>query len=278
MILSSINVELPIVISVLSVLPIPAVQRIKNVFTKVNAYGGQYIRTYKEKVLSDNSGDQPTFFSKILAAGKSQELSDPEIAQEASNLIVAGSDTTANTITYLIWAVLKTPRVHQRILEELSSLPGTYTSQELAGLTYFNATIQESLRLYGAAPGGLPRIVPKGGRELGGYFIPEGLTVTTQAYTTHRDPSIFEDPLNFKPERWLNPSPVMEAAFMPFGGGSRICIGLHLAYLEIMLSCAKFFLTFPKAHVSSRTTDKDMELENYFLIAPKAHACFISTQ
>lgn len=56
---------------------------------------------------------------------------------------------------------------------------------------------------------------------LGGRFIPEGSTVSTQAYTLHREPSVFTDPYTFRPERWESPSQEMKDAFMPFGGGTR---------------------------------------------------------
>lgn len=275
MMLSGISAELGNVIDFLALLPIPAIQRVRNVHLKNRQYGTESIRRHKIQTASGRSEDHPTFFSRMFAAGQSQTLSDAEIEQEASNLIVAGSDTTAVTMTYLVWAVLRNPHVHNRLSLELQALPNPYTSEDLAQLKYLDAVIQESLRLYGAAPGGLPRIVPPGGREVGGYFIPAGVTVTTQAYTLHRNPEIFADPESFRPERWLTSTPQMEEAFMPFGAGSRICIGLHLARLEIMLACAAFFLAFPNAVVSEKTTDQGMAMENYFLIAPRAHACFV---
>lgn len=275
MMISGIGAELGNVLTLLSLLPIPAIQRIRDFPIKVRQYGTESIRRHKIQTATGGLGDCPTFFSKMFTAGQSQTLSDAEIEQEAANLIVAGSDTTAVTMTYLVWAVLKDPKIHTRLVAELRTLPDTYTSEDVAQLKYLEAVMQESLRLYGAAPGGLPRIVPPGGRELDGYFVPEGTTVTTQAYTLHRNPAIFKDPNTFNPERWLAATPQMEEAFMPFGAGSRICIGLHLARLEIMLACAAFFLAFPSAAVSEKTSEKDMAMENYFLIAPRAHACFV---
>lgn len=169
--------------------------------------------------------------------------------------------------------MVRNPEVHRQVCAELQDLPSPYKGEDLAHLPYFNAAIKETLRLYGAALGGLPRIVPLGGRKSGGYFIPEGVTVTTQAYTLHRDPNIFDEPNNFKPARWLSPTPQTEESFMPFGAGPRICIGLHLAHLELSLVCAGFLREFPNARVSNETPDSDMAIENYFLIAPKGHRC-----
>lgn len=56
---------------------------------------------------------------------------------------------------------------------------------------------------------------------LGGHFVPEGSTVSTQAYTLHRDPAVFLDPQIFWPQRWESPNQEMKDAFMPYGGGTR---------------------------------------------------------
>lgn len=218
---SGIRSELPGPISVLSMLPIPAIRQINSLPERVAVYGTQAVNRHKTMAIEGKLGDSPTFFSKLFAAGNSQDLSDPEIEQEASNLIVAGSDTTAVTLTYLVWAVLSNPKVHDRLYQELQDVRLPLRNQELEKLPFLNAVIDETLRIYGAAPGCLPRTVPSGGRNLAGYFIPESTTVSTQAFTLHRDPAIFPDPEKFLPERWLTPTTQMQEAFMPFGAGSR---------------------------------------------------------
>jgi cytochrome P450 len=128
---------------------------------------------------------------------KNSELSDRAIAEEASNLIVAGSDTTAVTLTYLVWAVLdlRNAHVREKLMKELEPLPLDLDSTEIGALPYLHGVLQESLRLYGAAPGSLPRTVPASGTKFGDFFLPAGTTVSTQAFTLHRDPMIFEEPL-----------------------------------------------------------------------------------
>lgn len=97
-----------------------------------------------------------TIFTKMVTAGEEKTLSLPMIQREASNMIVAGSDTTAVSLTYLVYAVLACPdlSVRQRLNEELATLQPGFTAGEAAELPFLGRVIQETLRLYGAAPGG----------------------------------------------------------------------------------------------------------------------------
>lgn len=123
-------------------------------------------------------------------------LDDVAIATEARNLIVAGTDTTSVTLTYLLWAVLRNPAVKAKLLAEIDeNVHGdTFGTADAEELPYLQAVMQETLRLYGAAPGGLPRSTPRGGRVLDGFFMPEGTVVATHAYSLHRNGKVFADP------------------------------------------------------------------------------------
>ncbi|KAJ0418319.1 sterigmatocystin biosynthesis P450 monooxygenase [Aspergillus carlsbadensis] len=116
------------------------------------------------------------------------------LASQASAIIIAGSDTTATTLTYAVWAVLSHPTVRKRLEAEVLGLPDVYDQISLEALPYLNAVITETLRLYGAAPGSLPRVHQSKPLQAGKYLIPPGTVVSTQAWTIHRDPSIFPEP------------------------------------------------------------------------------------
>lgn len=165
-------------------------------------------------------------FKKLFEAGE-DGLSDEEIRAEAQAYIVAGSDTTATTLTYLIWSVCRDMRVKQTLVSELNKLPADFDDNDLRSLPYLNAVIDETLRLYAAAPSALPRVVPHGGSTLAGYYLAQDTVVSTQAWTLHRDLTLFPNPERFDPSRWLEATKEMRDGVMPFGGGAR---GEHRCY------------------------------------------------
>lgn len=76
----------------------------------------------------------------------------------------------------------------------MAALSPGFSDGALEALPVLNGVIEETLRLYGAAPGSLPRVVPEGGATMAGHFLPAGTVVATQAYTMHRDGGIFDQP------------------------------------------------------------------------------------
>ena len=111
------------------------------------------------------------------------------------------------------------PELQEEIFNELHSAP--IDNQVLKGIPFLENLIDETLRLYGAAPGMLPREVPRGGANFGQYYIPGGVTVLTQAWTLHRDADVYLDPESFHPYRWEESTQAMRDSFMPFGAGAR---------------------------------------------------------
>lgn len=156
-------------------------------------YADESINRYKRLLDASPDNVKPTLFSKLYNAGK-EGLSDAEIRDDATDLIVAGSDTTANTLTYLTWAVCKTPVIRQALVAEVATLPKRFSDKDIQKLTYLNQVIDEALRLYPAVPCALPRIVPPQGATFGGHWVPGGSTVTTQLWSLHRDPVAFPEP------------------------------------------------------------------------------------
>jgi cytochrome P450 len=188
-----VGVEFPIVTALGKVLRFVPNRTIQDIFCPNDVlyeHGRKYLDSIKASETSSN------IFSNIAAEAEAGEkLSMDDVHLEASGLIVAGTDTTSTTLTYLVWAVLSQPKLQKALEAEVAALDKDYGDTDLEKLPMLNAVIEETLRLYGAAPSGLPRSVPPGGVTINEQFIPAGSTVTTQAYTFHRDPALFPRPL-----------------------------------------------------------------------------------
>ncbi|KAL3495450.1 cytochrome P450 [Aspergillus germanicus] len=275
---SGINAELPLVGFIGRHLPIPSVKAMFRASEYLSEYGRRAVTN--SRAASDSTRN--IFSGMIHESEKGAEtLTDLDVITEAGNLIVAGSDTTAVTLTYLVYAVLRDSRLQREIEDEVQALADDYDDATLEQLPILNAAIKETLRLYGAAPGSLPRSVPEGGATFLGHYIPEGMTVSTQSYTIHRDENIFPDPETFDASRWLpgkeggGVSSQAQAAFSPFGAGARTCLGIHLAYMELRLAAAEFFRQCTGVRLAPSVSWETMKPENYFLIAPRGHQCEI---
>ncbi|KAI9657916.1 MAG: hypothetical protein M1821_002573 [Bathelium mastoideum] len=274
---SVIRGDFPWLNEILKRIPLPAFRRVFQGASDLLEY------TTPAVVASKKEGDKANLFAAMFANSEKddEQLDDVDVQVEAANLILAGSDTTAVTLTYLVWAVLQRPMLQKALEAEVGKLPHDFKDADVEKLPLLSAVIEETLRLYGAAPGTLPRTVPSGGTHLGGsrYFLPEGTTVECQSYTLHRDPALFPDPEKFDPDRWLPDAPELsedaKIAFSPWGGGARICLGMHIAKMELRLAAALFFRRIKGAGVAPSTTPETMEFQNYFLITPISHKCMI---
>lgn len=189
--LGGIRSEMRILFDTVFSLPIPSFRKIKDTADRVSQQGWKAVENATKADLS-----QSNIFSGIVEKVHQREgtLRGIDAATEAQGLIIAGSGTTAVTLTYLVWAVLQQPPLAQALAAESKALPQDFNDVDLEKLEMMNAVINETLRLYGAAPGSLPRIVPPQGVILHGYHLPPGLTVCTQAFSIHRNPDLFPDP------------------------------------------------------------------------------------
>ncbi|OHF03112.1 cytochrome P450 [Colletotrichum orchidophilum] len=278
---SFLKYELPWIYAISQYIPLKSLQRLLNAGKSIRAYGGRAVENLKKH--RDNKAN---LFANALAecdAGEKANLTEEDIEIEASSLIFAGSDTTSSTLTYLIWAVLKKPDLQARLEAEVAVVDevNLFNDAFLEKLPLLNAVVDETLRLYGSIPSNLPRVVPSRGATFGDYHVPGGFEVETQAYTLHRNADVFPNPSEFDESRWLDPAaltPQQKSTFCPFGAGSRVCIGLHLARMEIRMGAAVLFSQCPSLKVSSSTTDSMMEMENFFVVAPIGHRCEVTLQ
>ncbi|KAJ5774870.1 hypothetical protein N7457_009766 [Penicillium paradoxum] len=271
----AIRTTFPTIFKVAGYIPVPGFTQAAYADKRLETYAMQSVDRYRKLVSQNASQPKPTLFAKLF--DEKSGMSYSQIQQEAQGYIVAGTDTTAVTLTYLVYAVCQDSRIQEKLVAELASVPEPVTDRSLRDLRYLNQTIDEVLRLYTAVPTGLPRLVPPEGAQFNGYHIPGGITVSTQAYSLHRDQDIFPNPESFTPERWETPTKEMKDASLPFGGGSRVCLGMHLARMELRLATALFFRALPDARISTKEgmSSKDMKIEAFFLMAPQGRRCLI---
>ena len=147
-------------------------------------------------------------------------LSDKELRDQLLTLLVAGHETTATALAWTFDALFRHPHVLARLREELAA----------GDEKYLSAVVDESLRVR--------PIVPEVGRRLGtplqmnGYSLPAGMDVFASVQLAHRRADLFPDPLAFRPERFLEDSP-STYTWIPFGGGTRRCLGAAFAQFEM---------------------------------------------
>jgi cytochrome P450 len=168
-------------------------------------------------------------------------LSRAEIRDEVTTILLAGHETTSNALTWTFYLLGKHPMVAAKLFTEVDSvLAGRApTLADLPKLTYTAQILKESMRLYPPAWMLNARHVPRN-TELGGYLLPAGTDIFVSPYVMHHQPHYFESPTEFRPERF---TPEFEEglprfAYMPFGGGPRICIGNSFAMMEAQLILA----------------------------------------
>ena len=155
-------------------------------------------------------------------------LDSVDIAAECLDHMAAGIDTTGDALCFLMWELSQPSSLpyQQKLQAELRANKNPTTN--LDALPYLDAVVTEGLRCFPAIPMSLPRRVPAGGRTVDGFVLPEGTTVSCQAYSVQRvDEGVFPDPDTFRPERWLeeNGEAERKRLFFAFANGGRGCVG-----------------------------------------------------
>ncbi|KAJ5287205.1 cytochrome protein [Penicillium angulare] len=173
------------------------------------------------------------------------KITDYHLQMMGNSNVIAGSDTTAITLSAIMYYLLRTPHVHCRLRREIDEFTSQnrcserITFKESQEMPYLQAVIREALRMHTAT--GLPlwREVPSGGAEINGYFIPQGSAIGINTWVAHYDEEFFPDAKSFIPERWIEGITdaeqlrKMNEMYMPFGLGGRTCLGKHISTLEI---------------------------------------------
>ena len=202
-----------------------------------------------------NGEDKGDLLSMLLMAQDEDDgtaMTNEQVRDEALTLFLAGHETTANALTWTWYLLSQNPSAEAKLHAELDAVlatggnasvneranvtPRPPTLEDIQNLKFTEAVLAESMRLYPPEWAIGRNVIAT--HDFGGYTAKPGTLILTSPFVTHRDARSWEDPLEFRPERWETIS-VKEAGnrniYFPFGGGVRRCIGESFAWTEGIL-------------------------------------------
>ncbi|PWY74505.1 cytochrome P450 [Aspergillus sclerotioniger CBS 115572] len=242
-----------------------------------------FVRRFTDQKFTELSqkGDQKPstetlpMIQRFLHAQRDEEkgLTDRYIKVSAASNIGAGSDTTAIGLSAAVFYLYRSPDKLAKLRQELDDafIEGDPSFPETQKLPYLQAVIKESMRLHPGVGFPLFRLVPRGGAVICNKFFPEGTNVGINSWVMHRDEKIWGgDADNFVPERWLSNNTetlrMMEQCLMPFGLGSRVCVGKNISLFEINKLIPPLVLNYD-IEIQQRD-GKDMKARNMWFVKP----------
>ncbi|OCL15263.1 cytochrome P450 [Glonium stellatum] len=227
--------------------------------------------------------------SKFPGMPTTPEAKRVHVASEMMDHLLAGHETSAITVTYILWELSRQPALQSALRAELLTLSPPLTfplqktsdeenhipqlprPQDIDNLPLLNAIIYEVLRLYPAVPSPQPRVTPPGGVTIEGYAkIPAGVNVSTSAYCMHRNAEVFPEPEKFKLERWMQGengyggTEAMRRWFWTFGSGGRMCVGSNFALQVLKLITASIYTNFTTTIID----DEGIEQADSYIAGP----------
>ncbi|MCJ1260480.1 hypothetical protein MMC22_000341 [Lobaria immixta] len=220
---------------------------VKYVHDFVDRYVARRLESRKFQDTKEATDERYIFLHELV-----KETQDPlQIRSELLNVLLAGRDTTASLLSNSWFVLAKRPDIWVKLRTEVEQLGGELpTYEQLKGMKYLKAVLNESLRLYPVVPANarmavVDTVLPRGGGPDGQspLFVPKKTVLQYPVYSMHRRKDIYgEDAAEFKPERWESLRPGWE--YLPFNGGPRICIGQQFALTEASYATVRLMQEF----------------------------------
>ncbi|WP_369026823.1 cytochrome P450 [Qipengyuania sp. RANM35] len=243
--------------------PLPFTQMKKGVDGRkflVDFFTAETIRRRKE------GGGQDMFSQFATATHEDGSLmAVDEVVDHMNFLMMAAHDTITSSATTLVWLLAKNPEWQEKLRQEVLAVTGGLDAngrprdlayEDLGKLELTEMAFKEALRFVPPVPS-MPRRALKS-FEFGGYRIPAGAHVGINIYHTHHDPEIWDEPEKFDPMRFT-PDKVKarhKYAWVPFGGGAHMCLGLHFAYMQVKILMAQLL---PRYEIALENGDPDWQ-------------------
>lgn len=232
------------------------VKRIKKLAKKTDAFLQGLIDEHKGGVF--NTQDQETMVNRLLSLQEShpEYYTDETIKGLLLVLLVAGTDTSSATLEWAMSLLLNNPEVLEKAKSEIDSKVGQdhlISELDLPGLVYLQNIISEAQRLFPAVPLLLPHLSSQE-CQIGEFDVPSGTILLVDAWAIHRDPNIWSNPAEFKPERFqcIDVDPYK---FLPFGVGRRSCPGATLGNRMVGLALGSLIQCFHWKRVNDEEVD-----------------------
>ena len=200
------------------------------------------------------------------------KLSDEEIVAQSIIFLLAGYETSSNTLSFLLYHLALNPDVQDKLRTEIKEAVESNAKRkslyELAqNMEYLDCVLKESQRLCPAAPQVNRECCED--YDLNGIHIPAGTEILIPIYVLHHDPDAWQDPEKFNPERFRGPAKDARHAFqfLPFGAGPRNCIGMRFALMEVKMALVRILMKYK--FVASPETQVPLEIREGITMSAK---------
>jgi cytochrome P450 len=199
------------------------------------------------------------------------QLSRDNVKAIIQDALLGGSDTSAVTIEWAISELIKNPKLLGKATEELDRVVGRerlVTERDLPALPYIEAILKETFRLHPVAPMLVPHLAREDAR-VDGYDIPAGTVAFINVWSIGRDPTLWDAPEEFRPERFIGSKIDVKGQdfeLLPFGSGRRMCPGLSLGLKVTLLSIANLLHGFVWRLPDGMAVE-ELSMEEIFLLA-----------
>ena len=202
----------------------------------------------KEFEGSLNATENSSLLATLLVARDEEtdeSMDDIQLRDEVMTFMLAGHETTSIGLTWCLLMMARHPDKQEKIRNEIRSIltPGqTLTFDDLDKLTYTHCFIQETMRLYPPVP-----LVIRWSAEnnyIKDYYFPKGVSIDINIVLLHRNPKYWDNPTEFRPERFEDVSKIYPHSYLPFVAGSRMCIGYKFAMMEMKVALARLASKF----------------------------------
>jgi cytochrome P450 len=218
-----------------------------------------FVAQARERLAADPArrAQPPNLLEAMLVAADAPDsgVNDTDVAGNVMTMLLAGEDTTANTLAWMIYLLARHPDVLRRVQQEVRALgsdSARYTPEQMASLDFLEACAHETMRLKPVAPFQVTEALRD--TTIADIRVPAGTLVWCMMRGDSVSERHFPNPTAFDPQRWLEGGSATSAAkriSMPFGGGPRICPGRYLALLEIKMAMAMLLTHFEIAAVDT---------------------------